>query len=160
MCAFDRREKVDEAHAAMLEDRASRAARSAARIIGLAAGAYDALEMSMVDPNRYRAALVLLASLSDDGLEDLALRLVRPDYPDAYRTGPGRDDGVDVFSDLNAPPERAWQAKNCGDKIDWAECRKSLKSAMALPSPPPLHVRVPAQAEEGRADVLAREVRD
>jgi hypothetical protein len=150
MCAFDRREKVDEAHAAMLEDRASRAARSAARIIGLAAGAYDALEMSMVDPNRYRAALVLLASLSDDGLEDLALRLVRPDYPDAYRTGPGRDDGVDVFSDLNAPPERAWQAKNCGDKIDWAECRKSLKSAMALPSPPPHYTFVfPRKLKKG-----------
>ena len=58
----------------------------------------------MVDPNRYRAVLVLLASLNDDGLEDLVLRLVRPDYPDAYRTGPGQDDGIDVFSDLNVQP--------------------------------------------------------
>lgn len=104
----------------------------------------------MVDSNRYRAVLVLLASLSDDGLEDLVLRLVRPDYPDAYRTGPGQDDGIDVFSDLNVPPKRAWQAKNCGDKIDWTECRKSLKAAMALASPPPHYTFVfPRKLKKG-----------
>lgn len=119
-------------------------------IIELTAGAYDALEMSMVDSNRYRAALVLLASLTDEGLEDLTLRLVRPDYPDAYRSGPGQDDGIDVYSDLGAPPERAWQAKNCGDSIDWTECRKSLKSAMALASPPPHYTFVfPRKLKKG-----------
>jgi hypothetical protein len=106
--------------------------------------------MSMVDPNRYRAVLVLQASLSDDGLEDLVLRLVRPDYPDAYRTGPSQDDGIDVFSDLKAPPERAWQAKNCGDSIDWTECRKSLKAAMSLESPPPHYTFVfPRKLKKG-----------
>ncbi len=106
--------------------------------------------MSMVNPNRYRAVLVLLASLNDDGLEDLVLRLVRPDYPDAYRTGPGQDDGIDVFSDLNVQPERAWQAKNCGDRIDWPECRKSLKAAMALQSPPPHYTFVfPRKLKKG-----------
>ncbi len=104
----------------------------------------------MVDPNRYRAVLVLKASLSDDGLEDLVLRLVRPDYPDAYRIGPSQDDGIDVFSDLNAPPERAWQAKNCGDSIDWTECRKSLKAAMSLESPPPHYTFVfPRKLKKG-----------
>jgi hypothetical protein len=91
--------------------------------------------MSMIDPNRYRAALVLLASLSDDGLEDLVLRLVRPDHPKAYRTGPGQDAGIDVCSDLENPPERTWQAKNYNDKINWDECRDSLKAAMSAQSP-------------------------
>lgn len=119
-------------------------------LVGIAAAAYDARQMSMVDPNRYRAALVLLASLTDEGLEDLTFRLVRPKYPDAYRSGPGQDDGVDVYSDLGAPPERAWQAKNYTDSIDWTECRKSLKSAMALSPPPPHYTFVfPRKLKKG-----------
>jgi hypothetical protein len=118
-------------------------------IIELTASAYDALEMSMVDPNSYRAALVLLASLTDEGLEDLTLRLVRSDYPDSYRSGSGQDDGIDVYSDLGVRPERAWQAKN-GDKMNWGECRKSLKSAMALTSPPPHYTFVfPRKLKKG-----------
>ncbi|MFZ1153938.1 MAG: hypothetical protein WAN93_03430, partial [Solirubrobacteraceae bacterium] len=90
--------------------------------------------MSMIDPQRYRALLVL--SLDDAGLEELVLRLVLPDYPDAYRTGPGQDDGMDVISDLNPKLERAWQAKNFKtEEITWSECRTSLKSAMSVESP-------------------------
>jgi hypothetical protein len=90
--------------------------------------------VSTTDPQRYRTMLVL--SVNDAGLEELVLRLVRPKYPDAYRTGPGQDDGMDVISDLNAPPARAWQAKNFKtEEINWSECRTSLKSAMSVNSP-------------------------
>lgn len=88
--------------------------------------------MGFVDPARYRARLVLLASLSDDGLEELILRLVKPEYPAAHRTGPGRDGGVDVLSDLNNPPARAWQSKNYATTaVPWTKCRDSLKGAMS-----------------------------
>ncbi|MGH2871730.1 MAG: hypothetical protein ACRDL5_04640 [Solirubrobacteraceae bacterium] len=66
--------------------------------------------------------------MTDDGLEQLTLRLTRPEYPDAYRTGRGSDAGVDVLSDLQVPPERAWQCKN--GKPNWNDCRESLKAAM------------------------------
>lgn len=39
--------------------------------------------MSLSDPRRHRQAL--LEGLSDDGLEELAVRLVIPDYPQAHR---------------------------------------------------------------------------
>ena len=76
-----------------------------ARVGGVQDRSYDR-DVGFVDPARYRGRLDLLASLSDDGLEDLILRLVQPDYPAAHRTGPGRDGGIDVLSDLNNPPER------------------------------------------------------
>jgi hypothetical protein len=79
---------------------------------------------------------MLVLSVNDAGLEELMLRLVRPEYPDAYRTGPGQDDGMDVISDLNAPPARAWQAKNFKtEEVNWSACRISLKSAMSVKSP-------------------------
>lgn len=93
--------------------------------------------MGLVDPARYRQRLILVACLSDGGLEDLILRLVKPDYPAAHRTGPGRDGGIDVLSDLNNPPQRAWQSKNYPNwDISWTKCRDSLKSAMNGPARP------------------------
>jgi hypothetical protein len=76
--------------------------------------------MTVVDPSRYRETLV--TSLTNDGLEDLTHRLVLPNYPGACRTGPGRDGGIDVLSDLGTPPARGWQAKNYprGD-VSWTE---------------------------------------
>jgi hypothetical protein len=85
------------------------------------------------DPGRYRQSL--LDSLTDDGLEELTLRLAEPDYPNAYRTGRGSDGGIDVLSDLELPPARAWQCKNC--KPDWSDCRESLRRAMSDDNPPP-----------------------
>ena len=85
------------------------------------------------DPIRYCQSL--LDSVTDDGLEELTLRFARPDYPRAYRTGRGADGGIDVLSDLDLPPERCWQSKN--GKIDWDDCRDSLRTAMSEPHPPP-----------------------
>ncbi len=91
----------------------------------------------MLDPARYRQRLIdQLVSLSDDGLENLALRLARDKYPDAFRTAPGADGGVDVLSDREIPPERGWQAKNQVGKIDWDDCRNSLSSAMLAEDEP------------------------
>lgn len=90
--------------------------------------------MAFTDSQRYREAL--LAAVGDEGLEQLVEKLVLPDYPSAYRTGPGEDAGVDVLSDLGEPPERAWQAKNhLNSSIDWRRCSDSLASAMAGPKP-------------------------
>lgn len=79
-----------------------------------------------VDPGRLRQAF--LDGLTDEGLEELTFRLVRPAFPQAYRTGTGADGGADVVSDPGNPPEMVWQCKN-GDP-DWTDCRGSLKSAM------------------------------
>lgn len=86
------------------------------------------------DPVRYRQSL--LDALTDDGLEELTLRLVNPEYPRARRSGKGLDGGIDVLSDPELPPARAWQCKN-HKKIDWDDCRDSLASAMADDHPPP-----------------------
>jgi hypothetical protein len=90
--------------------------------------------MAITDSQRYREAL--LAAVDDDGLEELIEGLVLPDYPEAYRTGPGQDAGVDVLSDLGNPPQRAWQAKNhFKSGINWSACSDSLASAMEGPKP-------------------------
>lgn len=86
-----------------------------------------------VDPSRYRQTL--LDALTDDGLEELTLRLVRPDYPQARRSGKGEDGGIDVLSDHELPPARVWQCKN-HEKADWRDCRKSLSKAMDDSHPP------------------------
>ncbi len=86
-----------------------------------------------VDPSRYRQTL--LDALTDDGLEELTLRLVRPDYPQARRSGKGEDGGIDVLSDNELPPARVWQCKN-HEKADWRDCRKSLSKAMGDSHPP------------------------
>jgi hypothetical protein len=86
-------------------------------------------------PARYREQLVL--SLDDEGLEDLTPRLVLPDWPKAHRNYRGPDGGVDVFSDYELPPQRAWQCKNYTDGgVDWSKCRRSLKAAMGEEHPP------------------------
>lgn len=78
-----------------------------------------------------------MLSLDDEGLEDLTLRLVLPDWPKAHRTYRGPDGGVDVFSDYGLPPQRAWQCKNYADgAVDWGKCRRSLKTAMGEDNPP------------------------
>jgi hypothetical protein len=87
-----------------------------------------------VDSAKYRQTL--LDSLSDDGLEELTLRLARDDYPKAHRSGKGKDGGIDVFSDLELQSERGWQAKN-HKSIDWDDCRNSLRQAMSDEHPPP-----------------------
>ncbi len=43
---------------------------------------------------------------------------------------------MDVVSDYESPPARAWQAKNGAD-VDWSDCRESLEKAMANDDPPP-----------------------
>src|SRR4051794_22968160 len=86
------------------------------------------------DPVRYRQSL--LDALTDDGLEELTLRLVKPDYPEARRSGRGKDGGIDVLSDPELPPARAWQCKNHRN-VDWDDCRDSLAAAMADDHPPP-----------------------
>jgi len=86
-----------------------------------------------VDPAAFRQTL--LNSITDDGLEELTLRLAKPEYPSAHRSGPGRDAGIDVLSDMELPPQRAWQCKN-HQKIDWDDCRASLASAMDDEHPP------------------------
>lgn len=86
------------------------------------------------DPVRYRQSL--LDALTDDGLEELTLRLVKPEYPRAHRSGKGLDAGIDVLSDPDLPPAQAWQCKN-HKKIDWEDCRDSLAAAMADDDPPP-----------------------
>jgi hypothetical protein len=86
-----------------------------------------------VDPARYRQTL--LDSLTDDGLEELTLRLARPKHPDAHRAGKGKDGGIDVLSDFDLPPARAWQCKN-HKSIDWNDCRDSLRQAMSDEHPP------------------------
>jgi len=99
--------------------------------------------MSFVDPQRYRERLVILcASLHDEGLEELTLRLAMEDYPDAHRTRRGTDGGVDVFSDYGNPPERGWQAKNYPDDTRWDKCRESLKAAMQDEDAPPQYTIV------------------
>jgi hypothetical protein len=105
--------------------------------------------MSITDSQRYREA-ILMAAVADDGLEELILRLVEDDYPEAYLTGSGQDAGVDVLSDLGDPPERGWQAKNHFDtSIDWGKCRKSLASAMAGPKPPHYTFVFPRKLKKG-----------
>lgn len=91
--------------------------------------------MSLTDPDRYLEA-ILMAAITSEGLEMLTERLVKAEYPEAYRTGPGQDAGVDVLSDRDRRPERAWQAKNYfHTEVDWGKCRKSLASAMKGPKP-------------------------
>lgn len=86
-----------------------------------------------VDPAAFRQTL--LNSITDDGLEELTLRLAKPEYPSAHRSGPGRDAGIDVLSDMELPPQRAWQCKN-HQKTNWDDCRASLASAMDDEHPP------------------------
>jgi hypothetical protein len=87
-----------------------------------------------VDPQRFRQNLI--RGLTEDGLEELTLRIVRKDYANAHRTGRGRDGGIDVLSDYQRPPTRAWQSKtSTKDKADWTKCRKSLQSAMTSDAP-------------------------
>jgi hypothetical protein len=81
--------------------------------------------------------VILCSSLHDEGLEELTLRLVIKDYPDAHRTGRGKDGGVDVFSDFGNPPARGWQAKNYPDRTRWDKCRESLKAVMSGEDAPP-----------------------
>jgi len=88
--------------------------------------------MSLSDSTRYLQRL--LNALTDDGLEELTLRLVKPDYLDAHRIR-GNDGGIDVFSDHDQPPARGWQAKNY-ESVPWGECRDSLKAAMGNYQPP------------------------
>lgn len=87
--------------------------------------------MALTDPQRHIQRL--LDALTDEGLEDLTHRLVKPEYPDAHRVR-GGDGGIDVLSDYGKPPERGWQAKNY-KKVPWDECRSSLKAAMAGDKP-------------------------
>lgn len=75
--------------------------------------------------------------MGDDGLEELTLRLVRKEYPDAKLTGSGRDGGIDVVSDFSRPPARGWQSKTSSSgKASWTKCRASLKAAMEGAFPP------------------------
>ena len=83
--------------------------------------------MALSDSLRYRQRL--LDAITDEGLEDLALRLLTDGYPDAHRVR-GKDGGIDVLSDYETPPARGWQAKNYKE-VPWGECRKSLAAAMA-----------------------------
>jgi len=92
-----------------------------------------------IDPARYRQTL--LDSISDDGLEELTLRLARDEHPDAYRAGRGKDAGIDVLSDFGQPPKRAWQAKNVKRDF-WDDCRDSLRQAMSTEHPPPHYTYV------------------
>ena len=88
-----------------------------------------------VNPARHREQLI--RGLDDDGLEELTLRYVKPNYPEAHRTRRGIDGGIDVLSDLELPPARGWQCKTSTNaEADWGECRKSIKAAMADDYPP------------------------
>jgi hypothetical protein len=62
----------------------------------------DIMNRMRVDPIRYRQTL--LDSVTDDGLEELTLRLARDEYPAAHRAGKGKDGGIDVLSDFELPP--------------------------------------------------------
>jgi hypothetical protein len=92
-----------------------------------------------VDPARYRQTL--LDSITDDGLEELILRLARDEHSDAHRAGRGKDAGIDVLSDFGQPPKRAWQAKNVRRDF-WDDCRDSLRQAMGTEHPPPHYTYV------------------
>lgn len=92
-----------------------------------------------VDPAGYRQTL--MDSITDDGLEELTLRLARDEHSDAHRVGKGKDAGIDVLSDFGQPPKRAWQAKNV-KQIDWDDCRDSLRQAMSTEYPPPHYTYV------------------
>lgn len=88
-----------------------------------------------VNPTRHREQLI--RGLDDDGLEELTLRYVRPDHPGAHRTRRGNDGGIDILSGHEIPPARGWQCKtSVNGEADWAECRRSIKSAMENPDPP------------------------
>jgi hypothetical protein len=88
-----------------------------------------------VDAQRFREQLI--RGLSDDGLEELTLRLARKEHRDAHRTGRGRDGGIDILSDYERPPARGWQAKtSTKGTADWDKCRASIKAAMAGDTPP------------------------
>jgi hypothetical protein len=88
-----------------------------------------------VHPQRHREQLI--RGLDDDGLEELTLRLARKEYPEAHRTGRGRDGGIDVLSDLSQPPARGWQSKtSTSGRADWAKCRTSIQAAMAAEQRP------------------------
>jgi hypothetical protein len=88
--------------------------------------------MGLNDSKRYLQRL--LDALTDEGLEELTLRLVKPNYPNAHRIR-GNDGGIDVFSDHEEPPARGWQAKNY-KSVPWDECRNSLRAAMENYQPP------------------------
>lgn len=77
----------------------------------------------------------MIDAVTDDGLEQLTLRFALPDYSDAHVSRRGPDGGVDVLSDMGLPPARGWQCKNV-KKIDWDDCRASLKAAMTYEHPP------------------------
>lgn len=90
--------------------------------------------MTVYSP-RFREQLI--RGLEEDGLEELTVRLVRPRYPQAHRTGRGGDGGIDVLSDRQHPPERAWQCKtSMAGEAAWGSCRKSVAAAMAGDAPP------------------------
>ncbi len=96
-----------------------------------------ALPSTVVGVNPVRHRQQLIRGLDDDGLEELTLRYVRPDHPDAHRTRRGTDGGIDVLSDYERPPKQGWQCKtSINAEPDWGACRRSIKSAMENPDPP------------------------
>lgn len=102
----------------------------------------------MSDSLRYRQRL--LDAVTDDGLEELTLRLFKPDYPDAHRVR-GKDGGIDVLSDYETPPARGWQAKNYRE-VPWGECRESLATAMKGDAPPHYTFVFPFVLTKGQRD--------
>ena len=89
-----------------------------------------------VNPARFLEQLV--RGLDDDGLEELTLRYVKREHADAHRTRRGIDGGIDVLSDYELPPGRAWQCKTSTNaEADWGECRTSIKAAMDDEEAPP-----------------------
>lgn len=105
--------------------------------------------MSIANPLEYRRGL--LKGLTDEGLEHLILRMVKEEFPDAHMVR-GTDGGIDVFSDLNIPPKRGWQAKNFDEETRWTKCAASLKSAMKNYGPPHYTIVFPFKLTKGQRD--------
>ena len=84
----------------------------------------DADPIAAKGPRRYD-----LLGMGDEAFETMNARLIRLEFPAAFKPSNTKDGGADMVLPKDGGYERCWQSKHFSKNINWTQCKESLAAA-------------------------------